>query len=161
MRSPKWMRRTAIALSRTRAQLASLEGERLDGYIGDRLADRDRRRRARRRRVAHVEDAVAPLEDEVVDEAPVRSDGLRPDPGGAPHDVLGSQIGDQLAGRRHEQPAAVVAGEFDGARAPVAPGEPSESRGGERLEQVARANPEPPVARSREREHGARPEPDG
>src|SRR2546428_12135272 len=153
MRSPKWMRRTAIALSRTRAQLASLEGERLDGYIGDRLADRDRRRRARRRRVAHVEDAVAPLEDEVVDEAPVRSDRLRPDPGGAPHDVLGSQIGDQLAGRRHEQPAAVVAGELDGALAPAAPGEPAEFPAGEEPEPVAPANPGPPSAVDPERLH--------
>ena len=53
--------------------------------VGDHPRDRERRRRAGRGRVAHVDDAVRLVEDEVVEQRPVRARaparGSRPGPG--------------------------------------------------------------------------------
>ena len=55
--------------------------------VGDVAGDRQRRRRARRRRVAHVQGPLGAGEDEVVDEPPVASERLRADPGEGGLDV--------------------------------------------------------------------------
>src|SRR5947209_3242714 len=53
------------------------EAEALLGVVGDVLADRERRRRGGRGRVAHVDDAFRALEHEVVDQRAVGGHRLR------------------------------------------------------------------------------------
>ena len=123
----------------------------------DLVADRERRGRTRRRRVADVEHAVVALEDEVVHEGAVGREGLRTDARRTgQRDRPPGALAAASAHHAHEQPARPVAGELGGTGAPVAAGKAAEAGRRERVPEIPRAHVPAAVAVPREGEDGVR-----
>ncbi len=128
--------------------------------VGDDPGDRERRGRARRRRVADVDDPVGLVEHEVVEQRPVGRERLRADAGRPGQDVRDLEPRQELAGRRDEAARREVAHHLAGAHPPVLPRQPPECRRADRLPQVAKGKVAAPVALAGERQHGVRAQPD-
>ena len=107
-----------------------------------------------------MDDTVRLVEDEVVEQRPVRREGLRADPGRAGQHVVDLQLGQQLPRRGDEEPGRQVARRLRRTRAPVPAGQAAKPLRAQRVAHVVEGEVASAVALAGEREHGVRAEPD-
>ena len=106
--------------------------------VRDQARDRKRRRGGGRRRVADVEAAPGPRDDEVVDERSVAGDRLGPDPDGPGLEVFRPQLRDEPLRLLDEPARADRVAELGQAVTPMPAGEAPGAGPGERSGEAAR-----------------------
>ena len=152
--------------ARGRSEPAHRPGARLGreprlGFVGEDAGDRERCRRARRRRVADVDDPAAAAQAEVVDERPVGVDRLGPHARRPEPQLIVAQLRNVPPELVGERPLREVAPLLGKARPPKPPGEAPEAGVAGDRDDLAEIDVVAPVAIPGEREDRVRAGPDG
>ena len=108
------------------------------GFVGDHPGDRQRGGGARRGRVAHVQRALGPREDEVVDRPPSRATAWARTPAKAGLDVGGPQLRHVAGGGGDQRAAQAACCDLGQAGPPPAPEHPPGAGPGERAAEARR-----------------------